>query len=388
MIPSNTAPETPTPTQGTTQPQYPAPKALYVPTRQELTHAAAKELIALGYAIFPLNELGKAPLSYALDKHGNRRLYNGIHSAYSASYGPMREYTTPKTGAKKLWTTTALASWEDGITSNPAIALELSGLAVMDIDGGIDCGYRLKEFMVDFGIPITKCVKSGRTSSFGAHLHFVGVVPSGDFSIPWRGGFVTGEIKSDAPRYVAAEGSFHKSGLRYVRIWDLPLEPTPVALFADILAKYPNTKKSVIDLDAASLPFDGDSVTCEQFEAWCENVHEEFSGPFLVIHRGQKAYMYVRLSGCPFDEKDLETTGKHLHKGDNGDGDFVVFLPLEGKIAANCVHTSCKSAWAEPGCWKSYRKLADPDNKFSLQPGASKGTVVYQYLPAEGLAKA
>jgi hypothetical protein len=333
-------PDSPLPSQDTLTPPQ---------SKLELLTAAAEACLKEGWAILPLTPGGKTPLPAWLNEQGHvRRWQNGVHSVYSASFGPAREYVCPKTG-KTLKTTPALQAWWDGLECNPAVALELSKLTALDIDEGIDSENELIEFLAEFHIPITRAIKSGRTSAFGVHLLYQGVMDSGSFAIEWHGKTVKGEVKS-RDKYVAAEGSFHKSGNRYTRLWDTVMTETPVTLFAEILTTHSTTKTTPTDEVPAS--FDGDNVTPEQFEAWADKNGESFT--YAGFHEGKQAAMYTRDLRCPWEEA-AHAKGETLHTTENKDGDFAVFIPTSGPLQARCVHESCKSAWTQSSCWKSYR---------------------------------
>jgi hypothetical protein len=354
---------------------HPTPTSEPTPTKNQILQAGAELRLAEKFAIFPLSEDGKHPLSFVLNKQGYvYRFHNGIHSAYSASFGKPRVYVEPKSGKTKT-STAALQAWWDGLAVNYAIALELSGLCVADIDEGIASEAELVAFLAEFNIPVTRCIRSGRTSSFGCHLYFRGVMESGSFAIPFHGKIVKGEIKSSAPRYVVGESSFHKSGQQYVRLWDVAIEPTPVSLFTELLEKYPQVKAtSTIPTITDTKVFEGDAVTCEQFELWAEKNGEAFSTP--VFHEGKQAWMYIRDNGCPWEEAHVAMTGEHIHTGDNGDADFAVYVPLAGKMSAKCQHESCKAMWTTEWCWTSYRAWVEKKTgkKIPLQPS---GTITF-----------
>ena len=207
-------------------------------------------------------------------------------------------------------TTWALAPWWDGILCNIGIALELSSTAALDIDEGIESEDELREFLSDLGIPVTRAIRSGRTSSFGVHLLYSGVMNSGSFVIEWRGKLVKGEVKSKY-KYVAAEGSFHKSGNQYTRLWNLPLTETPVALFTDILAR--SVKKAQTTQSAPS--FSGQSVQQDELETYFDKNDEEVT--LEGFNKSKNALEYIRVEGCPWQE---------LHKQPNGPKDFAIYL--------------------------------------------------------------
>jgi len=324
-------------------------------TKFEIQFSAAQARLAENFYILPLDKDGKRPLASWLNEQGYvRRWQNGVHSVYSASNGKPREYITPKTGKKRM-TQFALQSWWDGLEGNPAVALELSGLTVIDIDGGILDEDELIAFCHHFGLPITRCIRSGRTSSFGCHLYFKGISQSWSFSIPWKDRQVKGEIKSQ-DKYVVAEGSVHKSGLQYTRLWNIPMLEVPTTL-ADI---FKPMKTAVIPDNAVPLDADGQApaITQKQFESWADKNGESFT--LAGFHDAKQSWKYLREAGCPWQDK---------HEGENQDTDFAIFVPISGKWSANCVHESCKSEWTESSCWLSYRAFLEKTHgKILMQP--------------------
>jgi Bifunctional DNA primase/polymerase, N-terminal/AAA domain len=317
------------------------PQSQFNSEKNQILLAAAEACLEQGWAIIPLEENGKAPFAVALNPQGFvRRVHNGVRSVISASFGPPRTYLT-KAGTEKL-TTAALQAWWDGLECNIGIALYLSDLTVLDIDEGIDSEDELLDFLKEFNLPITRCVKSGRVSSFGCHLYYIGKMMSGSFSIPWRGKTVKGEVKSK-DKYVVSEGSFHKSGQQYRRLWDMPPATTPRDLFHDILTNHPLVKAKAQE-PVTPAPFDGQAVTPEQFETWAEKYGEDMIDAGFNLQKN--ARMFLRVQGCPW--KDAHTTPS------NDDTDFAVFVGA-GPLSVKCVHESCKSAWTETSGWKSYR---------------------------------
>ena len=142
--------------------ENPATSSVPQPSKLEILTAAAEVCLSEGYAILPGHPDGKTPYACSINEQGHPlKFYNGVHSVYSPSFGPRREYGDPKTGRKRL-TTPALETWKDGIACNVLIALELSDLTALDIDEGIDSETELKEFLAAFSIPSTRCIRSGR----------------------------------------------------------------------------------------------------------------------------------------------------------------------------------------------------------------------------------
>jgi AAA domain/Bifunctional DNA primase/polymerase, N-terminal len=342
------------------------------PTKTDILLAAAEACLESGWAIIPLDPDGKTPYPCSINAQGNpRKFYNGQHSIYSASFGKPRQYADPKTGKFKM-TTHALTSWWDGIPCNVGIALELSGLTALDIDEGIDSEDELKQFLSDFGIPATRAIRSGRTSSFGVHLLYQGVMDSDSFVIEWRGKVVTGEVKSRY-KYVAGEGSFHKSGQQYTRLWNVPMTETPTSLFTNILA---NSKKVTVPPPSACA-FSGTGVSQDELEAFLDKNTEDVS--LEGFNKAKNALEYLRTEGCPWQE---------LHKQGNGRRDFAIYLGVNG-LSVHCVHESCRQGWTEDSGWKSYKAwLVKKNGVIPLQPtGKVIFSKTYAKTPTSLVAK-
>ena len=305
MYAQTTATPNPTP-EDTLLASVPNPLLTALQTKNDLLLAAAKARIAEGFYILPLDPISKRPLTVVLNRQGHpySRNHNGIHGWYSASCGSAREYLD-KTGTPRV-TTPALKAWHDAIkigvdAANIAIALELSNLTVMDLDEGIADEQELIQFCAEFNIPITRCIRSGRRTAFGAHLYYAGTMPSGHFTIEWRGKTIKGEIKS-VGCYTVGEGSFHpKSGEQYARLWDVPLAETPTELFTTLLEKYrPNSDAAPVPSDAPTVTFEGASITQERFEqCLAENKQDVTYGCYDTTKR---RHMYLRDDRCPWEE--------------------------------------------------------------------------------------
>ena len=67
------------------------PATQSLPSRNQILLAAAEACLAEGWAIIPLDPTGKSPYSFTLNEQGFvSRWQNGVHSVYSASFGPPR----------------------------------------------------------------------------------------------------------------------------------------------------------------------------------------------------------------------------------------------------------------------------------------------------------
>ena len=124
----------------------------------------------------------------------------------------------------------AIAKWDAGYPANPCIALEASGLTVLDIDGGLGDYNNALAWARHNGLPETYVVQSGRVGG-GYHSYFRGTRDLPDVCAnahAGRRGFelddAHGDIKSHG--YVVAEGGLHKSGATY-KGNGLPIAPLP-----------------------------------------------------------------------------------------------------------------------------------------------------------------
>jgi hypothetical protein len=336
----------------------------------KLLLAAAMARIREGLYIGPLDPTSKRPMSVVMNPTGHpfSKKHNGVHGWLSATNGPAREYLDNK--GVPCVTTPALKAWLDAMkigvpAANIFVSTELSILTVADFDEGLADEGELVAFCSEFNIPITRCIRSGRRTSFGAHLYFAGLMQSGHFAIPWRGKIVSGEIKSRGV-YVVAEGSFHnKSGEQYSRLWDLPLAETPVALFTALLEKYkPAGTEAKADPDAPRVVFDGASITQERFEECLTENKQDFT--YGCYNAAKARHEYYRDGGCPWDEQ-AKSEGRDLHTGENApDSDFAIYFGENG-FGVHCVHETCKTEWTVKGNgWQSYKAWMKKINGFLI----------------------
>lgn len=119
------------------------------------------------------------------------------------------------------------AWWTKTPNANVGIACGMSGLAVLDIDYGIEGGagwLAFKAWAEAAGIPDTYAVRTGRRPGFGVQLYFSGAVPDVH---GWVIDGYKGDVKS-LGGYVLAAGSVHPSGELYEALSDiLQLHTTP-----------------------------------------------------------------------------------------------------------------------------------------------------------------
>lgn len=158
-----------------------------------------QDAMALGFHIFPLGVKAKTPTS-GLTHHGFK----------DSSADPI---------IIAKW-------WKINPELNFGINCGDSGIAVSDIDTGLNS---LEEFQAWFkasGLPPTYTVRTGRRNAFGVHMYWKGTMPSSG-SKKWSLNGCTGEVKS-VGGYVVGVGSIHPdSGERWEVICDAPLAALP-----------------------------------------------------------------------------------------------------------------------------------------------------------------
>jgi hypothetical protein len=345
----------------------PNPLITALQTRNDILLAAAKARLAEGLFIGPLDPVSKTPMSVVLNPQGYpySRNHNGLHGFYSATNGPARNYVDGK--GNPGVTTRALKAWEDAIkvgvpAANIFVSTETSNRTVLDLDKGLTDEAELIQFCEEFSIPRTRCIRSGRDTSLGAHLYYEGIMESGHFSVSWHGKMITGEIKSKGV-YVVGEGSFHKSGSQYSRLWDLAVLPTPVALFTKLLADN-KVEGGAAPYDGPKITFDGMSISQERFEECLAANKQDVTYDCYNPHKNR--HEYLRVDRCPWEE---------FHTGENNDSDFAIYFGENG-FGVNCVHETCKSVWTVPNNgWQSYKAWMEKENG-TLVPFSPKRTKV------------
>lgn len=151
---------------------------------------------------------------------------------------PFVKYSPHAVNSATRDTNVAFKAWEDGFEANYGVAGGQSNLTIIDVDKGIANETALKNWMQVVGLPETFTVRSGRTTSFGAHLYYSGAVKTTPYTIEG----VVGELRGHGA-YVVGPGSIHPDGQRYTIINDAPIASLPQGMI-DLAA---NKQKSMAD---------------------------------------------------------------------------------------------------------------------------------------------
>jgi hypothetical protein len=153
----------------------------------------ALDHIARGFKVHPLTPGDKGPITP-----------HGWHDA-----------TSDEAAIRAWWTKTPNA--------NVGLACGPSGLAVLDVDNGLEDEAAFHRWRVAAGLPETYTVRTGRRPGFGVQMYFKGAIPDvGMFELNG----CSGQIKS-AGGYVLAAGCLHPSGETYQVLCDVPFADTP-----------------------------------------------------------------------------------------------------------------------------------------------------------------
>jgi hypothetical protein len=210
--------------------------------------------------------------------------------------------------------------WDQHPHANVAIATGPSGLCVVDLDHGMTAD-NLVTWLMEHGMDATYAIHTGRRPEFGVQLYYSG---TGLKSTGWKDGEVSGDIRCSTG-YVMAAGSIHPdSGEPYTVLWGGPLQPVPE--FVRGL-----TAQATDRPDAVTVPDD----VADEWKTWLLEyadfygiaVKEEFekravNGWWIGIH-------------CPWESE---------HSSGAGSTSSTVLGILDGRIAFECSHTSCKAA--------------------------------------------
>src|SRR4051794_20152339 len=128
--------------------------------------------------------------------------------------------------------------WAKTPDANVAIAGRQSGLAVTDVDYGIQDKASLDAWRERNGIPETYTIRTGRRPDFGVQLYFDGSVSDVQkFTLDG----CSGQIKS-AGGYFMAAGCIHPSGEKYE-----VLVAAPIAKLPDVIRNYRKPAAEVVN---------------------------------------------------------------------------------------------------------------------------------------------
>ena len=234
--------------------------------------------------------------------------------------------------------------WTAKPDANVAIACRPSKLCVIDFDHGLTSVADLRRWMAAHGILNSYSVRTGRRPEFGVQLYYSG---EGLKSTGWERDGVKGDIRCSTG-YVMAAGSVHPdSGEVYEVLWDNPLEPVPE--FVRML-----TAKA----DDLSLTTTVDDETADEWKTWLLDYTDRNKiGSRDYEKRAPNGYWLGIV--CPWEDQ---------HGSGAGGESSTVLGILDGKIAFECSHGTCKANKRDTATFKQLMTLMH--NEAAREPGA------------------
>ena len=240
--------------------------------------------------------------------------------------------------------------WNSSPEANVAIATGPSGLCVVDLDEGVSQS-DVNRWMMDHGLLDTYAVRTGRRSSFGLQLYYAGNgLKSTGWSLPDGS---KGDIRC-ATGYVMAAGSLHdKSHEAYTVLHGVSVVPVP-----DSVRSLTSAAKET------SIAVTVDGATADGWKTWLLDYMDRnrldprdyekrvSNGYWLGIH-------------CPWESD---------HGSGAGSESSTVLGILDGKIAFECSHGTCKAAKRNTDIFKQLMTLLH--NEAAPEPGADVGVIL------------
>lgn len=234
--------------------------------------------------------------------------------------------------------------------ANVAIATGPSKLCVVDIDEGVEDGSTLIHWMNGSRMPETYAVRTGRRPGYGVQLYYSG---EGLKSTGWVKDGLKGDIRC-ATGYVMAAGGVHPSGERYTELWPDAIAPVPE--FVKTL-----TVKSQDIGDAATV----DDATADEWKTWLiECASASGVLPFNGYEKRVSNGWWLGVE-CPWLQE---------HSSGRGADSSTVLGVLDGKLAFECSHGTCKAKKRDTAALRAW--LSDRDYFFGPQPGADPTIVL------------
>jgi hypothetical protein len=281
----------------------------------------ALSCIARGWFIFPCAPRKKQPLGILVPR--------GVLDA-----------TNDEATIRRWWTAAPAA--------NVGVACGPSGLVVLDIDDGLDTEADLKKLFPEDTRSYT--VRTGRRSSFGVQVYY-----TADGTVRKTTGYAvrgcSGEVRTEGA-YVMAAGSIHPSGEPYTVLIDAPVAPMP---------------EWVRDLAPEKATFDpATSVDDETADGWKTWLYE-YADKYEIVLRGYEKRVpngwWLGIH-CPWGEE---------HGSGPGAESSTVLGILDGKIAFECSHGTCKAAKHNTAAFRAHVSFYFPPDEPGAEPTVTLG---------------
>jgi Bifunctional DNA primase/polymerase, N-terminal/AAA domain len=249
--------------------------------------------------------------------------------------------------------------WDHEPLYNVAVATGPSGLCVVDVDHGLESLDSLDGWLSVHGLPYTYMVRTGRRPEFGVQLYYSG---TGLKSTGWRLEDSSGDIRC-ATGYVMAAGSIHPSGEAY--------EVLVEALVGPITAVPDAVKALTIKANDPSIALTVDDETADAWKTWLL----EYMGWNEIDARDYEKRVpngwWLGIT-CPWTDE---------HQSGPGAESSTVLGILDGKIAFECSHGTCKANRRDTAAFKEAMKVNA--SLLGGEPGADPSVTLGTGLPTK-----
>lgn len=243
--------------------------------------------------------------------------------------------------------------WAAKPDANVGIATGASGLLVVDVDHGLDGDGIWPQWIND---AFTFGVRTGRRPEFGLQLYFR--ADGSRNSSGWQRDGCSGDIRADGG-YVLAAGSIHPSGEPYEAYWDVPIADAP-----EWVKALATEKQQQFDTAAAV-----NDATADAWKTWlyefAEHNQLELRGFEKRVPNGW--WLGIR---CPWGNE---------HQSGDGTESSTVLGVLDGKIAFECSHGTCKAAGRSTSHFKA--AMVALHGYFQHEPGEPPSVLLGTGLP-------
>jgi hypothetical protein len=237
--------------------------------------------------------------------------------------------------------------WSAKPDANVGIATGASGLLVVDVDHGLEEKGVWPDWLAD---AFTYTVRTGRRPEFGLQFYFQ--ADGSRNSAGWAKDGLSGDIRADGG-YVLAAGSIHPSGHPYEVWFDGPLN-TPLDW---VTALAPEKQQ----FDKATAV---DDVTADWWKTWLLEyaAHNEIELRGYEKRATNGWWLGIR---CPWADE---------HGSGDGTESSTVLGILDGMIAFECSHGTCKAA--NRGTRDCKAEMARLHTPFQQEPGQPPSVIL------------
>lgn len=250
--------------------------------------------------------------------------------------------------------------WEAKPDANVGIATGASGLLVVDVDHGLS--EDSDQWPDWLRLTLTYAVRTGRRPEFGLQLYFQ--ADGSRSSAGWSKDGLSGDIRADGG-YVMAAGSIHPSGNEYYKFWDpdngdWARTPQPIPEWVKTLAP---EKRQFGNADVVS-----DEVA-DGWKEWLYGYVDHFNVELRDYEKKAPNGWWLGIQ-CPWVEE---------HSSGEGVVSSTVLGILDGRLAFECSHGTCKAAKRNTVIFKA--AIGDVEGSHKPEPGEGPTVTLGTGLP-------